>query len=132
MSEEEAIVENDDTSESKKNKTKPGKNQSTTAETATLSGNEIMTMAPNETVVDWKTTIQDDSDSGVTDAIPTKEESTEKVAKPVKDEITEDKAGGDVGFFYPWESPVCEDVHGDKHCSKFKDNFRQSALKLGK
>ena len=83
-------------------------------------------MAPNET--DWETRIIKD----VTDVIPTKE-SAENVTKAgdtksIKDEITEDKpsesAPAEAGFFYPWESPVCEDVHREEHCSKFKENFR--------
>ena len=83
-------------------------------------------MAPNET--DWETRIIKD----VTDVIPTKE-SAENVTKAgdtksIKDEITEDKPSGsapaEAGFFYPWESPVCEDVHREEHCSKFKENFR--------
>ena len=83
-------------------------------------------MAPNET--DWETRIIKD----VTDVIPTKE-SAENVTKAgdtksIKDEITEDKpsesAPAEAGFFYPWESPVCEDVHAEEHCSKFKENFR--------
>ena len=83
-------------------------------------------MAPNET--DWETRIIKD----VTDVIPTKE-SAENVTKAgdtksIKDEITEDKTSGsapaEAGFFYPWESPVCEDVHAEEHCSKFKENFR--------
>ena len=95
-------------------------------------------MAPNET--DWETRIikDDTSDSDariikdVTDVIPTKE-SAENVTKAgdtksIKDEITEDKPSGsapaEAGFFYPWESPVCEDVHAEEHCSKFKENFR--------
>ena len=91
-------------------------------------------MAPNET--DWETRIikDDTSDSNVTDGdvIPTKE-SAENVTKAgdtksIKDEITEDKpsesAPAEAGFFYPWESPVCEDVHAEEHCSKFKENFR--------